>query len=254
MDKSLILFPSVQPNRFKGQSITEGQYCKAVCDAAKPLLEAWGWSVAMPWAYDANGDLHELTAQRQEGQALQAISKHLVLSVHCDWTGTTKKDGVLMIYRATRPADKVWAEAFGRLFGELTTLGYKGTVDESYTSVKRLGIMAVPGPNILVEIGEFGTTAEAVWLLAYRGKVALALAQSIEQSAHDIYGTALYTGDDDMTPDQDKLLKLARVSDVARSADAEIIKALIKGEMGKAAALELEKARDVAAEKARLGV
>jgi hypothetical protein len=61
-------------------------------------------------------------------------------------------------------------------------------------------------------------------------------------------------GDDDVNDLQDKLLKLARVSDVARSSDMEIIKALIAGDKTKAAILEAQKVTAVAAEKARLGI
>ena len=201
MRKNLILFPSVQPNSFKGQNITEGHYCKQICDRAKPLLESWGWDVTIPWEYDSNGDLKELIAQRKEGQRLQAIRPHFVVSVHVDYTGTPKKNGVLMIYRNSRPNDKVWADALGRIMGELTGLGYEKTVDESYTNVKRLAIMSVPGPNVLVEIGEMGTISEAAWLVAHKGKVAAALAGAIEQSVHKIYGTPL-DAEEDMPVDK----------------------------------------------------
>lgn len=58
----------------------------------------------------------------------------------------------------------------------------------------------------------------------------------------------------DMTPEESKMLKQLRVSDIARSFDVEIIKRYIIGDMAGATTLEAKKKADVAAEKARLGV
>lgn len=61
-------------------------------------------------------------------------------------------------------------------------------------------------------------------------------------------------GDEDMTPEQERLLKLGRLSDLARSYDADIIKALIEGDRAKATELESAKAVAVAQERQRLGL
>ena len=61
-------------------------------------------------------------------------------------------------------------------------------------------------------------------------------------------------GDNDMTPEQDKLLRSIRVSEVARSYDVEIIKALQRGELPEIARLEKEKAEAVKKEKQVLGI
>jgi hypothetical protein len=60
--------------------------------------------------------------------------------------------------------------------------------------------------------------------------------------------------EDDMTPEQDKLLKQMRVSDVARSYDVEIIKALVAGKTKEADELEDAKTDAVMAEKKKLGL
>lgn len=57
-----------------------------------------------------------------------------------------------------------------------------------------------------------------------------------------------------MTPEQDKLLRQCRLSDVARSYDVKIIRAEIRGDAAEAARLEAEKAAAVAAEKKALGL
>lgn len=61
-------------------------------------------------------------------------------------------------------------------------------------------------------------------------------------------------GDDDMTDEDRKLLKQARLSDVARSYDMEIIKALVRGDEDVAARLEAEKGAAVETERKRLGL
>lgn len=60
-------------------------------------------------------------------------------------------------------------------------------------------------------------------------------------------------GGEDMTPEQDRLLRLTRVSDVARSHDMEILKAMLKGVPAEAIErMEQAKDADVAAERRRL--
>lgn len=71
----------------------------------------------------------------------------------------------------------------------------------------------------------------------------------------DPWGVAeLMGGEVDVNDAQDKLIKQARVSDVAQSYDNEIIKALLKGDPDKAARLETEKHAAVSGERARLGL
>jgi hypothetical protein len=61
--------------------------------------------------------------------------------------------------------------------------------------------------------------------------------------------------EDDMTDEDRKLLRLARVSDVARSHDMEIIKAMIAGETPeRIVALEVQKGEAVRAERQALGL
>ena len=190
--KRLLLFASTQRNPFTGATDSEGPYCHRLCIQAKSLLESWGWEVIAPWKYNTPGTLDGLMAQKKAGIAAQKQGQCFVLSVHINWTGTSRKDGVLTIYRASRASDKVWAQAFGRQLGTLSGLGYEKTVDESFTSTKSLAIMDVPGPNILAELGEFGTKSESQWLEANESKLATALAAAVEQSTHDCYGTPLH--------------------------------------------------------------
>ena len=65
---------------------------------------------------------------------------------------------------------------------------------------------------------------------------------------------AAFGEEDDMTDEDRKLLKLSRVSDIARSYDMEIIKALVRGDEDVAARLEAEKGAAVETERKRLGL
>jgi N-acetyl-anhydromuramyl-L-alanine amidase AmpD len=65
---------------------------------------------------------------------------------------------------------------------------------------------------------------------------------------------AAWNQEDDMTDKQDKMLKQLRLSDIARSYDIEILKALIKGDQAQADKLERGKLDACAAERKRLGL
>lgn len=69
-----------------------------------------------------------------------------------------------------------------------------------------------------------------------------------------IKGRIYAAWEDDMTPEQDKMLKQLRVSDIARSYDFQILEAKIDGDAAKAASLKAQKATAVATEKARLKI
>lgn len=70
-----------------------------------------------------------------------------------------------------------------------------------------------------------------------------------------IEGLDIYSEEeDDMTPDQDKMLKQLRLSDLARSFDVEVLKALVKGDAAKAAQLEAKKSSAVTSARKQLGL
>ena len=68
------------------------------------------------------------------------------------------------------------------------------------------------------------------------------------------WGLEAWKGQDDMTEEQERLLKLIRVSDVARSFDMAIIKAMLAQDDAKADDLESQKTAAVAKERTALGL
>lgn len=92
------------------------------------------------------------------------------------------------------------------------------------------------------------------WTVHGPGVIAGVPCDGLDIVAEDIGAYHPQGGDDDMTPEQDRLLRLCRISDVARSYDIQILRAEIRGDAEKVKQLEAEKVAALAAERKALGL
>jgi len=181
-----------------------------------------------------------------------------VFSLHSDAVGDQATTGILMLM--ARPEDAEKGQHLGRLIAERVGLPYKATWVYGVGARKIMYLRALRDHSLqgsLVEVGEHATAAEAAWNWAHVKEVGVGVADALAE----YLGLTLRDEEDDMTDEDRKLLgeinrllKLGRVSDVARSYDMEIIKALARGDEDTAAKLELEKDAAVETERKALGL
>ena len=211
MEKTINIIASTQPNKFSGIDEYEGKWAKKVTDILVPLLQKRGWKVTAPWEYDANGNLNEL--QEQIATAKEQNSS-FTISIHADACGPDPA-GILMIVPNAHPEYKTWATILGKKLGALTGLGYKNTVDETYTNVKALAVFRrlTTMPNILIEIGNMSNPEQAAWLRDSVELIAKSLAAAIDDSIAEVYGTLTPPSP---TPTTDTAYKTYRITPAQR--------------------------------------
>ena len=257
----IAILPSNQHlNKYLGlPGVTEEKWAVAVSAWVVRRLKERGAEVGyfhVPGAGSSSVD--EL--DKMIAQAI-AWNPDYTISVHSDAVGDAKQTGILMLM--LRESDRAYGQALGKAIAKNVGLPYKAT----WVAGKEMRwinyLRALYNRNrqgCLVEVGEHATVAEAAWNWRYTKEIGLGIADALAD--HLGLTTAPEEEGDDMTDEDRKLLtevagllKQSRVSDVARSHDMEILKAMIGGESDeRISELETQKAEATRQERKRLGL
>ena len=224
--------------------VTEEKFARAVCDWLVRRLRGRGADAAI-FHVTGKGSASTDELMAMIAQA-SAWNPDYTVSVHSDAVGDAKQTGILMLM--AREEDRSKGQRLGRAIAERVGLPYKATWVYGHEARKiaflsRLRADGAEGS--LVEVGEHATVAEAAWNWRHTKEIGVGIADALADYLEL---------EDDMTDEDRKLLKQARLSDVARSYDMEIIKALVRGDEDVAARLEAEKGAAVETERKRLGL
>lgn len=226
--------------------VTEEKFARAVCDWLVRRLRGRGADAAIFHVTGkGSASTDELMTMIAQSSAWRP---DYTVSVHSDAVGDAKQTGILMLM--AREEDRAKGQGLGRAIAQRVGLPYKATWVYGHEARKiaflsRLRADGAEGS--LVEVGEHATVAEAAWNWRHTKEIGVGIADALA----DYLGLEL---EDDMTDEERKLLKQARISDVARSYDMEIIKALVRGDEDVAGRLEAEKGAAVETERKRLGL
>jgi len=245
--KAAVLPSNQHLNEYRGiPSVTEEKWAAAVCAWVVRRLKERGIEAGyfhVPGAGSKSTDeLSQMLAQAI------AWRPDYMLSVHSDAVGDTRQTGILMLM--AREVDRSEGQRLGKAIAVAVGLPYKatwvyGVEARTIMYLSRLRSTGLEGS--LVEVGEHATVIEAAWNWTHIKQIGVGIANALAEYLGQ-------EGDDDMTPEQDKTLKLIRVSMVAQSNDQEIAIAIAKGNIPEAERLMNEAHAQAMTEKARLGV
>ena len=247
----IALVPSNQhQNTYTGlPSVTEERWAVAVCSAIEKRLLTLGADDVRTFHTPGTGASSTDELSHMVDRAISWRPDYM-LSVHSDAVGDKHQTGILMLM--ARLEDALEGQRLGLLIAKHVGLPYKATWVYGLEARKILYLRRLRETGIkgsLVEVGEHATTAEARWNWEHIGQIGVGIADALAE-----YLGLRPVEVDDMTDEQFHLLKLARLSDVARSYDVEIIKEMVAGNMAGADELEAVKVTAVQEEKNRLGL
>lgn len=247
----LALIPSNQPaNDYMGLfDVNEEKWAVATCAWVQKRLKDYDCEVGyfhIPGAGTSSTD--ELA--RMVKQAV-AWKPDYMVSIHSDSVGDKAKTGILAL--SPRLEDSLEVAKLARIIARRVGLPYRGTWVYGIESRKILFLREMRENSLrgcLVEVGEHSTASEAAWNWSHVKEIGVGIADALAEYLQ----LEPTEKEEDLTDEQDRLLRLSRVSGMARSYDMEIIKALIRGNEESASKWESEKSLAVEAERKKLGL
>ncbi len=220
------VLPSNQASsQFSGMpAVTEQRWAVEVCKPLVARLIERGADARMIFVPGAGSK----TTDELEVMIDQAVAWHpdYMLSVHADWVGDKAQTGILMLM--ARPEDRSKGERLGRAIATNVGLPYKEVRTPSLMFTAALQKHGLQGS--LVEVGEYGTAAEAKWDWEHTQQIGLGIADALA----DYLGLAAPEEGEDMS--QEQVEKLIRSAQAASFVNA-ITNALLIGDKAAAAKL-----------------